>query len=191
MMRRLIISLFAMIPTLAFAHSGHDLASLQAGFAHPFTGLDHLLVMVAIGVLACQTGGQARWQLPLMFVLAMGLGATLGLAHWSFLGVEWLIALSVFIMGVLLVLRLPMANLSRIAVVALFAIVHGISHGLAFIHEQAYAVLGGMLVATAILHGIGLLLGIQLRNQSAQIEKWLNTLFAGVLILVGAYFMVV
>ena len=37
----------------ALAHPGHD-GGLAAGLAHPFTGLDHLLAMVAVGLWAAQ-----------------------------------------------------------------------------------------------------------------------------------------
>ena len=34
------------------------------GFAHPLTGLDHLLAMVAVGFWAASLGGAARWIVP-------------------------------------------------------------------------------------------------------------------------------
>ena len=36
----------------AFAHPGHDVSGLAAGLMHPFSGLDHLLAMVAVGLCA-------------------------------------------------------------------------------------------------------------------------------------------
>lgn len=43
----------------AQAHPGHG-GSLGAGFAHPFSGLDHLLTMIVAGVWGAQLGGRAR-----------------------------------------------------------------------------------------------------------------------------------
>ncbi len=186
MKKRLLISLFAIFPTLAIAHPGHELASLQAGLMHPLTGWDHLLVMLAVGVWASQLSGHARWQLPLTFVLMMSFGAILGLANIAFSGIETLIAASVLAMGLLLLMRLPISNLSRMGLVAVFAVFHGMAHGVELSQQQGYAVLSGMLVATALLHGVGFCLGAQ----RMQFAKWLHTVFAGTLMLVGTYLMV-
>ena len=55
----------------ALAHPGHDGASLAAGLAHPLTGLDHLLAMLAVGLLAARRGGRALALWPAAFVGAM------------------------------------------------------------------------------------------------------------------------
>ena len=41
-------ALLVMVATPVLAHSGHE----TSGFAHPFTGLDHLLAMLGVGVWA-------------------------------------------------------------------------------------------------------------------------------------------
>ena len=41
--------------------------SFAEGLTHPFTGLDHMLAMVAVGLWASQIGGRALWLLPLTF----------------------------------------------------------------------------------------------------------------------------
>lgn len=47
--------------TPAMAHTGGETASgLLAGLAHPFTGLDHLQAMLAVGILASQQKGRLR-----------------------------------------------------------------------------------------------------------------------------------
>ena len=52
----------------AFAHTGHDTATLFAGLAHPL-GLDHLLAMVAVGLWsAAAFGGKQRLAGPATFV---------------------------------------------------------------------------------------------------------------------------
>ena len=62
------------LPTAALAHPGHGGGELtwdfSAGFAHPFSGWDHLLAMVAVGLWATQLGGRARWRaMPWMVIL--------------------------------------------------------------------------------------------------------------------------
>ena len=175
--------LFSLISTIASAHPGHGFSSAYAGFMHPLTGWDHLLVMLAIGVWASKLGGKARWQLPLTFILMMGLGALVGLTGLIFSGVETAIAASVMAMGLLLVINLPISAISRIGVVALFAVFHGIAHGVELHSQKSYTALGGMLLATFLLHGAGLLLG----SQRAQLAKWLHTGLAWLMMLTGSY----
>src|SRR5438045_3808023 len=65
--------------TMALAHVGdHSHMSLTEGLLHPFTGLDHVLAMVAVGLWASQLGGRALWLLPLTFPAVMAVGAALG-----------------------------------------------------------------------------------------------------------------
>lgn len=175
--------LFSLTSTIASAHPGHGLGSMYAGFIHPLTGWDHLLVMLAIGVWASKLGGKARWQLPLTFMLMMSLGAVFGLADFTFSGVETAIAASVMAMGLLLVINLPISAISRVGVVALFAVFHGMAHGVELHSQQSYTALGGMLLATLILHGAGLLLG----SQRAQLAKWLHTGLAWLMMFTGSY----
>ncbi len=175
--------LFSLISTVASAHPDHNLASAYAGFMHPLTGWDHLLVMLAIGVWASKLGGKARWQLPLTFMLMMSLGAMFGLAGLTFSGVETAIAASVMAMGLLLIINLPISAISRVGVVALFAVFHGMAHGVELHSHKSYMALGGMLLATLLLHGAGLLLG----SQRVQLAKWLHIGLAWLMMLTGSY----
>ena len=47
----------------AFAHAGHLGREFSDGWAHPFGGLDHLLAMVAVGLLAVRIGGRSVYGL--------------------------------------------------------------------------------------------------------------------------------
>ena len=52
--------LFAVAVLPAQAHVGAgDTSSFPTGFGHPLTGLDHVAVMVAVGLWAAQKGGRA------------------------------------------------------------------------------------------------------------------------------------
>jgi urease accessory protein len=175
--------LFSLISTIASAHPGHGLGNMYAGFMHPLTGWDHLLVMLAIGVWASKLGCKARWQLPITFLSMMSVGAILGLTGLSFSGVETVIAASVMAMGLLLVINLPISATNRVGVVALFAIFHGMAHGVELHSQKSYTALGGILLATALLHCAGLLLG----SQRVQLAKWLHTGLAWLMMLTGGY----
>jgi urease accessory protein len=63
----------------AAAHTGVDgmAGGLMAGLAHPVFGLDHLLVMVAVGLWGAQLGSRL-WLLPACFMAALSVG--MGLA---------------------------------------------------------------------------------------------------------------
>ena len=54
---------------VAHAHTnGLPHMDFAAGLSHPFSGLDHILAMVAVGLWAAQLGGRALWLVPLTFV---------------------------------------------------------------------------------------------------------------------------
>lgn len=69
------------IGSAAFAHPGHDVSGLSAGLMHPFSGFDHLLAMVAVGLWAAQNGGRKIWLLPAAFMLMMAAGAKCALIY--------------------------------------------------------------------------------------------------------------
>jgi len=141
----------------AFAHTGLDHAfSLAAGFRHPWTGLDHLLAMVAVGLWAGLNGGRALWIWPTAFVGVMVAGGLIGSAGASMPMVEPGILASVIVLGVLVLAaaRLPVAIGG--ALVAAFALLHGHAHGAelpAAAAAASYA--AGFALATAMLHTIG------------------------------------
>lgn len=143
-------------PALAIAHPGHDHAGVMSGIAHPIFGLDHLLAMVAVGLWAAQQTGKARWALPLTFVATMLIGGLLGFAGFEMPLMETGIAGSVLALGLLVALAVRPPVVVAVALTALFALGHGVAHGLelpALSNPWGYAV--GFVVATAALHGVG------------------------------------
>ncbi|MCP9628840.1 HupE/UreJ family protein [Rhodopseudomonas palustris] len=153
----------AVVPGLAEAHTGLHLVGADgaaAGFAHPFLGADHLLAMVAVGLWAASLGGRARWLVPASFVALMALGAALGGFAVALPAVEPMIALSVIALGVLIALSVQVPVAAAAALVASFGLFHGAAHGAempAMVSPLAYG--AGFVVATALLHGVGLGLG--------------------------------
>lgn len=151
-------------PSLAFAHTGVGATDGFAhGFLHPLTGLDHLLAMVAVGLLAARLGGRALWAVPASFMLLMLVGGALGMAGVDLPYVEIAIALSVVVLGgaVAFGASLPLAAAMTLA--GAFAVFHGHAHGSEMPETTsglAYA--AGFLCATGLLHlaGIGLGIGI-------------------------------
>jgi urease accessory protein len=154
------LTMLAYIPT-ADAHSiGAEGAGFITGLAHPFTGLDHLLAMIAVGIWAAQTGGSAVWRLPLSFIVMTAVAALISASGYSLPALEPLIAGSVVSLGLMVVfaIRLPI-NLSML-LVGLFAVFHGYAHGLEMPQASSAFLYGsGFVLATALLHLIGMGLG--------------------------------
>ncbi|EIP97466.1 hydrogenase/urease accessory protein [Opitutaceae bacterium TAV1] len=160
------------LPALAQAHPGHDGGheltwDFGGGFAHPFTGWDHLLAMTAVGLWAAILGGRARWLVPSAFVGLMVTGAVVAISGFVIPGVEQGIAASLLALGLLIAfaVRLPVA--AGMAVTGLFAIFHGMAHGAEMpASASAFSYASGFVVATVILHAAGLALGMALQKQT-------------------------
>jgi urease accessory protein len=151
----------ALLPGLALAHTGAGAtAGFVAGVLHTISGLDHILAMVAVGLLAAHLGGQARWLVPASFLTAMAAGGLVGALGLGLPFVEPGIALSVLALGLVVALRARLPLLPAIAVVGLFAVFHGHAHGAGMPAAASALTYGaGFALTTAALHGLGLALG--------------------------------
>ncbi|MFO0898243.1 MAG: HupE/UreJ family protein [Pirellulales bacterium] len=145
----------------AHAHPGHGGHDFYDGFTHPLFGLDHLLAMVAVGLLAVRMGGRALWIMPASFLGCMLLGGLAAAWGMPLPGVEYGIMLSVLILGVLIaatkVVPLPVGAV----LVGLFAACHGHAHAAEMASGGSlnqYAT--GFLLATALLHASGIGVGL-------------------------------
>jgi urease accessory protein len=144
----------------ALAHVGFHPQSLADGAAHPFSGLDHVLAMVAVGLWASQLGRPAAWLLPLTFPLVMAFGAALGFAGVTLPWAEIGIVVSVLALGFAIALRFAPSIVLSVALVAAFATVHGYAHGAELPAAAAPLWYGvGFVLATLMLQAIGLGLG--------------------------------
>jgi urease accessory protein len=173
----------------ASAHALHG-AGFGDGWAHPFLGLDHLLAMLVVGLWAVQLGGRWLWALPLSFVTAMCAGAVLagaGLAPGTAASaIEPMVAASLLVFGLLLLARARLRGAAAPLIVALFALFHGAAHVADLQSGDALkgsitVYLAGMLLATAVLHGAGILAGRALLRSG--LLRWLGLPVA----LVGAW----
>jgi len=163
-----ILLLAAAMP--AYAHVGvGTTSSFVAGFAHPLSGLDHMTVMIAVGLWAALKGGKAIWAWPLAFVGVMLVGGALGMLHVPVPFVEPGILASVVALGLLVALAIDLPVSAGVAIIGLFALFHGHAHGTE-VPENVGGLeyVAGFAVATALLHGIGIAatLGLGLRFRS-------------------------
>jgi urease accessory protein len=156
----------AFLPGVAQAHVGiGSTASFAAGFAHPYSGLDHIVVMVAVGLWAALKGGRAIWLWPGAFVGVMLAGGLLGMGHVPLPFVEPGILASVIALGLLVALAADLPVWLGAAVIAAFAIFHGHAHGSEVAENIGGAeYMAGFALATASLHAIGLGIGLALAS---------------------------
>jgi urease accessory protein len=162
--RTAVTAALLLAPSCAFAHPGHgDSVSFLAGLSHPFGGVDHLLAMTAVGLLAAHLGGRALLGLPATFVAVMALGGIAGATGMPLPFAETAMALSVLVFGFMLYARLAPPVLAAMALVGVFAVFHGYAHGSEMPVEASGALYGlGFMVASASLHGLGIALGLAL-----------------------------
>jgi len=160
----LVASVVWVMPGVVLAHTGvGGTAGFGAGLSHPVGGADHLLAMVAVGLWAAQTRGRARWGIPAAFLGAMVLAGALGIAGVPVPFVEAGTLASVLVLGLLITTasRFPLAV--SVLVVAVFAVFHGHAHGTEMPPGSgAFAYSAGFVLATALLHGCGIAVGIAL-----------------------------
>jgi len=168
---------------LALAHPGHGFDSVLAGFFHPFAGMDHLLVMLAVGIWATRQHHNAPWKLPFIFMLLMAAGMLFGAWGYQINGLETTIAATVIAMGLLLASTLRQPASVTVFMTMLFAVLHGMAHGQELSNQQLLAAMLGMLLGTGCLHLMGVWLGLQQRP----LLNWFRQGLACFMIAIGAY----
>ncbi len=154
----------AFLPLSVMAHPGHGHEhergqnALISGFVHPFTGLDHLMMALAFGVLIWTA--HRRWK-------ALGIaGLSIALVVGFLVGAQINLPTSLAENGIIFSLILLAIALWSKAhkvipiLVAALAGFHGIAHG-AELGQSGHAALLilGMVTAMASIYGLGLALG--------------------------------
>jgi len=157
-----VATLLALASTVALAHEETgQAAGFLAGLAHPVSGMDHVLAMIAVGLWGAVLGAPAIWVLPVAFPVVMAFGGLLGLLGVGLPGVEIGIAMSAIVLGAMVAAEVRPPIALAAAIVAFFAIFHGHAHGRE-LPEGTSALLYsfGFVVATGLLHACGILLGV-------------------------------
>jgi len=165
MMKKLILSIFTLLPTLAIAHPGHESTSfatgLVSGALHPLLGLDHLLALLAVGLLSARLVGKQRFAVPVAFIAVMAIGfyaAHAGLHGIAAGTIELAISASIIAAAGFVVVSLLLKRdhaLSNLAAWGMtgFAIFHGLAHGLEVPASAALNgfALGFLVMSTALI----------------------------------------
>jgi urease accessory protein len=149
--------------TAAGAHSGAG-----AGLIHPFTGADHVLAMLAVGLWAGLSGGRARVAVPAAFAVLMVAGALLAIAGVALPGIEAGIAASVVVFGLLAATALRLNVWAGAGIAGAFALFHGAAHGAEMGAASALTFIAGFVAATLVLQLSGVAAADLLRRARAE-----------------------
>ena len=165
MTKKLVLAVMALglMAVGAEAHPGHGATGFMAGLAHPFTGLDHMIAMMAVGLFAARLGGKAIWMVPLSFVGLLAVGGAWGMAGMFLPVAESIVLLSVAVLPAVAVMRWKANVATACALVGIFALFHGYAHGLELpdgLSGLSYA--AGFVTASVSLHVVGIGLGLGL-----------------------------
>lgn len=160
---RLCAAATAFLPIMAAAHTGvaDHMHGFTYGFTHPFSGIDHVLAMVAVGWFAAHLAGRALWAVPLAFVSVMMLAGIVGTVGLAMPFAEIGIALSVLALGLAVAFQPCIPTLAAAALAGIFAIFHGYAHGAEMPASMSGFSYGlGFVCATLLLHATGVGLGL-------------------------------
>jgi urease accessory protein len=186
-MKTLLALVLALTPSLALAHVGvGETSGVAHGFMHPISGTDHILAMVAVGLFAAHLGGRALWLVPLSFVAMMAFGGVLGMAGIGLAYVEVAIGLSVVVLGIIVAARVNPPVAIAMALVGFFAIFHGHAHGAEMPETASGLAYGvGFILATALLHAIGIGVGISIGKAGQRYSRTISQIAGGAMALAG------
>jgi urease accessory protein len=179
----------ALLPIPAVAHMGTGLpGGFESGFMHPFSGIDHLLAMVSVGLWGAFLGQPLIYVLPVIFPAMMVAGAVMGMFALPLPPVEIGIALSVLVLGGCIALPVKAPVWAACIVVGIFALFHGYAHGKELpsaADPVAYSV--GFVLATGLLHVSGICLGFlnDLRRGIVVTRS-----MGGIIAVVGVWFLI-
>lgn len=159
-------------PVLAHHPNGGSTPSnfiegFMSGLGHPVIGIDHLVFVIAIGLLAALSKKMGMI-IPTAFVIATAIGTGIHLQSVDLPAPELIISASVLIMGIFLAQK-NQANLILLAAVASLAgIFHGYAYGESIVGAESTALVAYLLGFCSIQFGmsaIAFYLGQKIVNQ--------------------------
>ena len=166
-----LLGLLLLWPTGALAHIlGDRVGGFISGFAHPISGLDHILAMVSVGLWGAQLGAPAIWALPVTFPMVMAFGGMLALLGVPLPGTEIGIALSAIGLGAMVASAARPPLRVAAVLVGFFGIFHGHAHGTELPPDESGVLYSmGFVVATGSLHLAGIGIGLINRWKTGEV----------------------
>lgn len=169
-----LLGIFAASPA-AYAHPFHvaPTGGFHVGWVHPWSGIDHLLAVIIVGVLASQLPIRFGWTLPAAFCVATSLGASAASQTGSSLLGQFGLACVLAGLGVCLWQQRSEMVLLTMAVIG--GIAHGASHDFSSSGSTSTAsAIVGLVAMTALLHLAGYAAGIVIAHSRLQ-TRFLKT----------------
>ncbi len=151
-----ILALMLVLSSLVFGHTNMlEHGGFMSGFMHPISGLDHILAMLGVGMVAFYAT-QKGFLTLVAFIGAMVLAAIAGYNGLQLVGMEEGILISIAVVFGLIgfASKLPIGTI--VAVVAFFGMFHGFAHGAEFTTGNFIAYMFGFSSSTLILHLSGM-----------------------------------
>lgn len=169
--------------THAMAHEGHGAGALLTAFTHPMTGLDHLVVFLALGFFIAQRK-QYRVSQLLGLALLMGIGIILGQLGLYAPMVETMIACSLIVLGVICFKRWLPNSAALFALLGGSVMLHGLAHGVllqSLPMSQALATSAMMMSGAVVITLLGFAIANSRLVKRFALQQWL----AAAMVLVG------
>ncbi|HEY5808268.1 MAG TPA: HupE/UreJ family protein [Povalibacter sp.] len=171
--RVIVVSLAAvLLPVTGYAHPGHETAAgFFAGFLHPWTGLDHVAAMLAVGIWATlmRNGSIPAFLCATVVGIAAG---TLVSAYADILTVaEQITVMSVIVIGVCVTMGGQARATLAAMLVAVLCFFHGYVHALET-HSQfsQLAFSGGFLISMLSLQLLGVVIAASLSRRTTMVR---------------------
>jgi urease accessory protein len=155
------------MPGVLFAHHAEWMKNKPfiQGLSMPIHGLDHILVTIAVGMMAVQIGGYALWAVPAAFSLLLLLGGVINVSGFTVPFVEHAIFASIIVIGGLLTYRKRLPLSLGLILVAFFALYHGVALVGEGPHNGWFFVFAaGCLIAAWAVLGSGMAVGLVLKR---------------------------
>ena len=171
------------LPSLALAHTGHGGAA--AGFLHPFTGIDHLFALLALGVLASQLRNARALLLVSAFAVAFATAFLFAQSGIMLPAQEPMLAASLVGLGALIFLGSRVQFWPAMALTTVFAAYHGGAHGGEITGSGAASALPGLMAACLLLTGGSYVLGRLLSGRTGAVALRYQQASAAISMLTG------
>ncbi len=154
-----ILLMILSLSAFAFGHTSTlESGGFGSGFLHPVSGLDHILAMVGVGMLAFLASKKKGYSLLAAFMGAMMISAVIGYMGYKFMFVEEGTLLSIAVVFALIGYANKISFHAIFAIIAFFGMFHGFAHGAEFQAGSFIEYMAGFSLSTFMLHISGILL---------------------------------
>lgn len=159
---RKILFMLTLLASSLFAHTkGVSTFTAAEGFMHPFSGLDHIFAMLAVGIFASFFLKKDAIKVIGLFAGMMVVSSYLATFSINIPFVEAAIIVSIIAITLMIVFVKNIEKKVALGLIGIFGMAHGYAHGLEFSQNGSFeGYVFGFLLATLIMHFAGLLIGV-------------------------------